>query len=345
MYHISRKTILGLLSLYFLFNGLSYAQEESLYEGALEQRIFELEQVVAETNKIAKKEKSALFYGSFRLGYTSSKINDSKNKHDIQSQSSRIGVIGSHDISSGLKGSFRGEWGLGNNGEIDGGVRIGYVGIAGNFGQLRVGQDWTPFYNLVGEKIDNFTYTSPQAYLGAARLSNMVQYTNQLAGLQVAVMTQIDSASASNTIDRWQIATGGSIGMFNVGFAYDIVNAVSEADKKTTTGISVSFDPIDNLYLAFAYYNVDTGTTNSDQSAYDLVSSLGVSSMLGQGGSLLVGYGQTSNDAINDITTYALGVRKQYDDYRLYVNYQNQDTDNGKIGDQETLLIGGRYDF
>ncbi len=75
----------------------------------------------------------------------------------INDGTSRWGVKGDHDLGNGLSAIYRMEYRVDSSGQNDSQVgRLGYAGLSGGFGTVALGEQWTPYYNVVAAPSDLF---------------------------------------------------------------------------------------------------------------------------------------------------------------------------------------------
>lgn len=79
-----------------------------------------------------------------------------RNETQINSNSSRLGMKGTEDLGNGLKANFQIETSIGADGTATAmNSRNTYVGLSGNFGEVRVGRHDTP-YKMSTRRLDPF---------------------------------------------------------------------------------------------------------------------------------------------------------------------------------------------
>ena len=190
-----------------------------------------------------------ILYGSARveLDYIDEDPFDSY--WDVVNSASRLGVRGSEDLGGGLSAIYQYEFGVdmteGGNFNSN---RPKYVGLKGGFGQLTLGTQDTPYYNVAGiTDIFNTDYSfGATAWLGGSfngfrldpssnqsigrgalfRLDNSVYYStpdfNGFSGQAMLVLNgdRNDTQGYSNGIDEWNISALYSNGPFFAGISY-----------------------------------------------------------------------------------------------------------------------------
>jgi len=203
-----------------------------------------------------------ILYGSARveLDYIDEDPVDSY--WDVVNSASRLGVRGSEDLGGGLSAIYQYEFGVdmteGGNFNSN---RPKYVGLKGGFGQLTLGTQDTPYYNVAGiTDIFNTDFSfGATAWLGGSfngfrlnptstqdfgegalfRLDNSVYYStpdfNGFSGQAMLVLNgdKNDTQGYSNGIDEWNISALYSGGPFFAGISYIQL----DGDKNVLLGV------------------------------------------------------------------------------------------------------------
>lgn len=190
---------------------------------------------------------------------------------------SRIGFKGSEDIGGGNKVNFRLENGF--NSDTGGfsapGVlfsRQSWVGMSGSYGQLSVGRQQTPLFDLMADHFDPLTVgnydTNSWLPAGATlvRNSNMLKYYGTFggfsAGLSWAMGEQAGSVRKGSQVSSSLQYTTGNLS-FGGGYQ-QTVDSTANSNKDTTYNLSVSY-VIGAAKLYGGYYKIkdNTGTTTT----------------------------------------------------------------------------------
>jgi predicted porin len=195
---------------------------------------------------------SVTLYGIADLGLTHSagSVNSINKMSSGNIASSRLGFKGTEDLGNGLKTNFVlegdvnpasgvgsaqvGSNVLGASGAATGGFsfnRVAFVGMSGNFGEVRLGRDYTPTFYL-DAMYDPFGVNGvgTNALFGNAngntishlRASNAVSYSlpGNLGGFSGQLMYATNNA-ASNAI----VGEDGKYSGFNLGYAQGAISA------------------------------------------------------------------------------------------------------------------------
>ncbi len=382
-----KSITLSLFSFIFLsINANAVALDNTELEArivALEAHIVKLEALITQQNlgektaaktvKTAAKKSSTSaatsrfdnpLYGSLRIAVRSNSQGDDSTVGIRSAGTSRFGVKNSHAINDELTAIYRLEWGLKSDFNLnDGGVRLAFVGIQGeDFGDLRIGRDWSASYDFVGSKVDIFSATPASTYgdfaygdaRGHARLGDALHYRTKLGEkLRLQINAQLGGDNKPDGVSAWVV--GGQYPLSantNVG-AYYSEMAQGGSDTVTITdreqfGLSLTLKPTPGLNLAAAYFRQDYA--NEDFKALDLAAVLSLPSF-GKGVSLRGVYGtldydnptNTAGDNLNDYNQWQIGLRKQLENYRLYAWFNTTKTETQ--ANKNEFTIGARYDF
>ena len=292
-----------------------------------------------------------------------------------------IGVKGSEDLGNGLKAIFKAEWQFDaterNNGTgSDQGLfdRDQWLGLAGNFGKIRIGTIST-VYKSHGAKLDPLYRTSIQGrdrglqsnyHNGAnnadsaegenrGRSDNTVRWDSKnFSGLKVGATYSFDQGDApTDNDDIFGLGASYQVNDNAVAFIDYITDQEDAADEDTAwkLGGKIGFD---NINVMAQYEDITAGT--NDLEVWHLGGSLGMGNNL-----FYLGYGMGEGDGADeeyDAITLAwkYSMSKQTSGY---VGYTSTDCDpnapnvhsvclsSGAVvnGDNERLTVGLRHKF
>ncbi|MFA7665881.1 MAG: porin [Burkholderiaceae bacterium] len=227
---------------------------------------------------------------------------------------SRFGVRGSEDLGNGLKAVFNIEagidYGTGNH-DAQFWQRRAVVGLAGSFGEVRLGRDYTPGFLAAGTTdvmgygmFGNWlTYTAQGGNLGVAtRASNGLHYTGTFGGVTVRAM----------------YATGEDHSGNNVGDMYGL-SGVYAAGPLTVQGY---------------FQSIDNGTGNDDQYGVGVQYRFGAFRVA-------VNYGMADRDDGLEHEGIGVGAGIKLGSGELLVNYIQQELDSA--GSPEAKSFGIAY--
>ncbi|MCZ2098757.1 MAG: hypothetical protein ABS56_16955 [Lautropia sp. SCN 69-89] len=190
---------------------------------------------------------------------------------------SRFGIRGTEDLGSGLKATFNLEAGV----QLDQGLsdsdiasrsafwqRRAVVGLAGGFGEVRLGRDYTPGFSAAGTTdvmgyglLGNWlTYTAQGGV--TTRASNGIHYTGTFSGITLRAMYAegelLDSATTdSGGGDAWGLSGVYAGGPLTVQAYYQEVNNVlGDAVKQAGIGAGYNFGAF-RLTLTYGVADAD----------------------------------------------------------------------------------------
>lgn len=133
-------------------------------------------------------------------------------------QGSRVGLQGSQEFD-GYRGFGRVEFGFdGNEQNSSPVVRLGYVGISGDFGTISVGSQWSAWDTYVGDEDTNFV-TEGDWQNGTGRNGDTLKYAGRLGDISIeadVVFVGRDGAANRGLLDELQLALGYSVGSFTL---------------------------------------------------------------------------------------------------------------------------------
>jgi predicted porin len=309
-----------------------------------------------------------ILYGSARLEVDYIDEDPVDGYWDVVNSASRLGVQGSEDLGGGLSAIYQYEFGVdmteGGNFQSN---RPKFVGLKGGFGQLTLGTQWTPYYNVAGV-VDIFNTDvsfGATAWLGGSfngfkldptnnrnfaegnlnRLDNSVYYStpdfNGFSGQAMLVLNgeRNDAQGYSNGIDEWNLAALYNNGPFSAGISY------------------IQLDGDQNVFLSV----IDGTRIDLDLDLYQWVVGLGYSA-----GPFSVGFiyeqgtinqfgllGAASFDGVkllgdNEANNWYLTGEYKFGNNTLRAAYGQLDTKLDTPGFDTTIdnyLVGYQYDF
>lgn len=123
----------------------------------------------------------------------------SKTSTTIGNAGSRWGIKGSHDLGNGLKSIYRFEWAVkANSASANQTGRLGWVGLQGSFGTIKLGRQWTGYYGVAGYN-DLFNNVFYDDYQGIFRTGNAFGYTSpDMGGFKVQAAIQADGVGGND---------------------------------------------------------------------------------------------------------------------------------------------------
>ncbi len=316
----------------------------------------------------AQKKHGVTVYGSLRPSLTYNDNGEDTN-YDVTDFLTRVGVKGHVAITEGLTAIYQGEWDadIENNGDF-GDARQAYVGLQTGLGQIAIGKQWDPHFNIVAEVTDIFNHrSSPFGYdeISPFRTSQLVTYKAHLGSLNIQAGARFDGssdnsaggdndgASEPDDMDAGSIGIGYRMGSLYAGVSYLEVHHAEDREQ-TFMGLAASMDVSENLYLAVTYQDIEdddnvVGRTlmDFDQSSLDIAAAMA----LGGGYKLKASYfdwdgdDQPTKDGIRrSFDGYNLTLERQLNDQvRVHAEWLQRDIEHGE--EQDHISIGFRYDF
>jgi len=286
------------------------------------------------------------FYGSLRptFGLTSSDNNDS---WDVGDALSRIGIAAEHKLSNGLVGFAKGEFKVNIQGDSHfGDARKAYVGIKGDFGRVAIGKQDTTHFAIIAAPVDLFNRAStPLAYDDASpfRQQEMISYRKSFGNLEFRAEGQFKGESANEGSDLFNAGVNYQGDGFTLAAAYLTKDFVGFDEN--TLAVSGSKD-LGDFYIGAAFQDIDRGGNGQDRSTVDLAGAYKINDSY----KLKVGYSKYSDDlaAMESKSITRINTTLEWQgssDYRLFVEYQNNNYENSAMSDTDQLMVGMRYNF
>jgi len=266
----------------------------------------------------------------------------------VTSHSSRFGVKGSEDLDGGLKALYQFESQVDfdddNNGLFDS-MRNTYVGLAGDFGQVRLGRHDTP-YKMSTSKLDVFSDTVADynaVVMHDTRADNVIAYLSpDMGGMSFAaayVPNHVDDnlpmTTAESEADGISLMGAYKADGLGVSLAYeslgDVTGAGNDAES-TKLGLSYAMDM---TTVGFIYQNSEKGSTMDQDviyvSAKHKMDDVTLKAAIGS-------VGESMDGADDGGTMLAFGVAKSYSkNVELYALYAAMDNDNNGMNELKTV--------
>ena len=306
----------------------------------------------------------AEIYGKLRMSVDFNDNGDTTDGNDdsalaLTSHASRIGFKGSEELSGGLKAI----WQLESEMEIDDGddltskQRNTYVGLAGDFGQVRAGRHDTP-YKLMGKHIDIFVDTGADynaVIQFDTRAPNAIAYISPdmsgftFAGAYVtahnvsdlgdpSTFTSTDDLPRSEEegeMDAISLMAQYKMGGLYLGIAYESLNGIvppdsgDDLDDATSLKLAGSYELAEATQFGLIYQTSEFGDVAEQDNIY-----LSIAHKMGDT-TLKFAYGQLGElegdnlDGEDGADFFALGVTqalsKTTELYALYATMGNED--------------------
>ena len=288
-------------------------------------------------------------YGRYRGGLVATDNGNGVENTSLQNGSSRFGIKAKAPISDSLTAFGRYEFGVNlDEGSLSNGEdtnRLAYVGLKGGFGQIAIGSQWSPFYNVIGSPVDPFqmsgggTASDFVGYTNKFRIGDAITYSNKFGGFGVEVLIEADDSSEENGndddfMDRGQIGLSGSFGPVNVGVAYD---TVTDGDDTIGVHLGGKFGP---AKVGVSYMTTDTATGDDA----GLLAHVGFG--FGSGMGIDIGIGQLMPDSGPEASSIGLEFsHKLSKSFRWFAGTQVTDHDTAGQDDSTRTAVGMRLEF
>ncbi len=188
-------------------------------------------------------------YGRLNISYTMDDDGAGTETAGLQNEASRFGMKGSEDLGNGMSAVYQIEYGVsaetqGSNASL----RVGMVGLKGDFGTFAMGTMWTPSYLLVRGNADPFNAIGANVYAGnfpaATRAPDAVAYINKFGDVDFAAAI-VTSDATDDAQDAFDIAVSIPVGPVTVGIAAaDIKDKLATAlgtAEHSPTAVSVKY--------------------------------------------------------------------------------------------------------
>ncbi|GAA0831408.1 MAG: porin [Cupriavidus sp.] len=187
---------------------------------------------------------------------------------------SRWGLKGSEALGNNLKAIFQ----LENGYSLDNGTmnssgqlfnRQAYVGLAGDFGAIKLGRQYTEGFNLFGDfdplTIGNYTANAWPFFLTQFRANNVMSYSGSFSGLNVGASYGFGEVAGSVTKNQyWGTRASYDIGPFGIGGVYQEVRDAN-SNKQQMWGVAGKYGigPV-KLFLGYVGGKDNTGVIDNN---------------------------------------------------------------------------------
>lgn len=263
---------------------------------------------------------------------------------------SRWGVTGTEDLGGGLKAVFRLESGFDiSKGAGSGGFnRQSYVGLAGGFGEVQLGNVWTAMDDMLGagnSAFDSaFAPGSNVLIVNAAYKSNpgnSIKYISpDFGGLSGAFSYSLDESNAAKE-DISDFRLSYAAGPIAANFAYQVQGDVVGANDLKLTALNGSYDlGVAKIIAGYGQSKI-TGAKGTDfqiGAEVPLSSALAISGGFAQS-KLEVGGGSAKSTGFGIAANYMLSKRTN-----AYAGYQQSKVKSTSIK-ADIFAVGVRHTF
>lgn len=284
-------------------------------------------------------------YGSVRVGLESNDIDGADEDIEGRDFLSRFGLAGSQKITQGLTVVGKIEYGLdATETASDSKLRLGYVGLKGDLGQLTFGSQTLVWHKFVRGSF--FSDGTDTLRLGAIRDSDLLNYYNSVGGLKFGLAAQFEGSEDGDDLNTFQAG-----GEFKIG-AVKLQAAILKDGSGENTGTLIGLRPrvsFGNTHLALVYHNA---SDDFDFYGANLCGDGGDTTMTGLYAKQKIGKGfihsrymtKSCDDAANEASSIKLEyVHTISKKARFWVS--GESLDNETKPDDTELQIGFRFDF
>ena len=227
----------------------------------------------------------------------------------VDSNSSRLGFKGSEDLGNGMTAKFQYEIGYDmTDGGAFGGARNSWVGLAGGFGEVRIGRHDTPaktaLYAAGNERLgDSIMDLHGSFGFAELRSSNVIAYINKFGDLSfigAIIPGEGNNATGNNGLtDAISVALMYKAGPIKASLGItDAADAIGTGATADLMNLGGSYSISDTINVGLQYQTVDRG--NVERTAFALTGEIG----LGDGLSVALAMGTAEDDAAG-VTTEA----------------------------------------
>jgi len=288
-------------------------------------------------------------YGKAHVSVNSNNDSDGKTAGDqdnwsVNSNASRLGFKGSEDLGNGMTAKFQYEmaYDISDGGAI-GGARNSWVGLAGGFGEVRVGRHDTPakgaFYAAGNDRLGDSIIDLNTLYgFEETRASNVIAYVNKFG--DISVMAAVIPGEGDGTVGKSGngLSDGTSFAvMYKSGPIKFAIGMQDTADLTKNSGATAGPDGLDNTAD-----DVAAKTAKTNQSTMNIGGSYAISDMINVG----LQY-QTQEDNNTDITVFALTGEVGFGDgLSVVLSFGNAEEDTGTTktdGDASGIALKKKF--
>lgn len=285
----------------------------------------------------------------------------------LRSHASRFGLKGDHDLENGLKATYKLEYEVNpddNNAKdptVDSGSaglsrRNQYLGLKGQFGELRFGRHDTPLKMSQG-KFDQFNDTDADLKYSSAedgehRFDNMLLYLGQTGSVSYAVALIPGEGDGRKTVDGGT-GTGNGLadnisasvayqqGPLYVALAHDQYDDTNGQQSNSLTRLVGTYKLGGMQFGLFYQTGVESATASDDE-----VDTIGASfnTETGARGKAKLQYMTSENSAnpATDTTLVGIGYDHKYSKTVTgYVMYANVEVDDGTNTNKDSFIGTG----
>ena len=279
-------------------------------------------------------EASGKIYASIRAGIATSEFGDNGDRTtEVVSRFSRVGFEGESDIGNGLTafGHYQTQVDIVNTND-DGAnlkTRLGFIGLKGDWGSLRVGQDYHTFYNYnvaAGDIPWNYSGFAQVTYRG--RTEQTLSYDGSFGNASLGASFVLDDEDNEDNVGDVELGFSYNFGPVTASLAG--VSAGDDREDIVAAALNGSIGSVD-WYVGYQEQDENGDSITFDITAHDFYFHTE----------------QFSGDNGVDPTLYTLGYTLTLNDQAsIWFEYGRFDDDVNNSGDDEdNFEIIFKYDI
>jgi predicted porin len=292
------------------------------------------------------------FYADLRIGFQNTDTGGTS-ELQIQNQVSRFGFRGTTDMGNGLTGFGRMEFGLNTESDNSDPLsrRHAYVGLRGDWGEVKLGQTYHTFYTMITGPLDNPMLGTASNWLGyTGRTAQAITYSGDWGIFSLGATgyfddSSTDSAGKPNDLDLFELAGAFQAGPIKLALGAATGQEDAGVDVEPLIGLTASGWQTGMFTWGLGYTQQDAaGTATTDQSSivFDVLIGNGYfhyEQLETKGGK--VGGGDSTGTGLT--LGYAQPLGRQTS---MYYEYETIDNDEGKgsnSDETENITVALRY--
>jgi len=270
----------------------------------------------------------------------------------VRNHASRFGIKGDHDLSEGLKATYKLEYEVdpdnANSSDADLKRRNQYLGLKSSWGELRVGRHDTPL-KLSQGKFDQFNDTDADIkhsspHDGDHRFDNTLIYlgkSNSIGYSVALIPAEGDGETAGDGLaDTISASVSYNEGPIYVAVAYDSYDNETNAKADTLARLTGIYKT-GGMQIGFLFQTGVEKPAASDDETDTIGLSFGIKT--GPKGKAKLQFITAENDAptATETTLMAVGYEHKYSKTTSgYVMYADKEVETGSATDEEITFLG-----
>jgi predicted porin len=240
----------------------------------------------------------------------------------VNSNASRLGVKGSEDLGNGMKAIFQYEttYSGTDSSEAFGGARNSYIGLAGNWGQVRVGRHDTPmkvaFYGAGNEHIADSIVDINRIGFTERRVNNAIAYISPSFSGFTLLGAVVPGEQSGQKTGGWDDEL--DVNLTNCTMPFDYYDGPSNSDRRTCDVASVS-----------EHYVTQKNNENGLMDSYSLGLIYGGNGLKASVGyESLADFGNAADESDDEVKTWQAGASYTFGNFTLGGQYEDTDLEH-----------------